>query len=82
MKQICGLNDKLILGQDGVSHKVPRLTARAIVKNSEGLYALMYADKIPAGTGCGRPGGICQNQIKREGEGDSASPFSYIQMET
>lgn len=46
MKQICELNDKLILGTDGMSAKAPRITARAIVKNQNGLYAVMYADKF------------------------------------
>lgn len=46
MKLICELNDKIILGQDGWSNKTPRLTARAIVKNQDGLYAVMYADKF------------------------------------
>lgn len=46
MKLICELNDKLILGQDGLSDKPPRLTARAIVKNQDGLYAVMYAEKF------------------------------------
>ena len=46
MKQICELNDKIILGQEGLSSKAPRLTARAIVKNQDGLYAVMYADKF------------------------------------
>ena len=46
MKQICELNDKVILGTDGLSTKVPRITARAIVKNQDGLYAVMYADKF------------------------------------
>ena len=46
MKQICELNDKIILGQDGLSSMAPRLTARAIVKNQDGLYAVMYADKF------------------------------------
>ena len=46
MKQICELNDKIILGQDGMSDKPPRLTARAIVKNQSGLYAVMYSDKF------------------------------------
>ena len=54
MKQICELNDKIILGQEGLSKKAPRITARAIVKNQDGLYAVMYADKfklhsLPAG---------------------------------
>ena len=46
MKQICELNDKIILGTDGLSTKAPRITARAIVKNQGGLYAVMYADKF------------------------------------
>ena len=43
MKKICELNDKIILGQDGSSSKAPRETARAIVKNPEGLYAVMHS---------------------------------------
>lgn len=46
MKQICELNDKILLGKDGLSNKAPRITARAIVKNQDGLYAVMYADKF------------------------------------
>ncbi len=46
MKLICELNDKMILGRDGRSNKAPRLTARAIVKNQDGLYAVMYSDKF------------------------------------
>lgn len=46
MKYICELNDKSILGTDGLSTKSPRITARAIVKNRDGLYAVMYADKF------------------------------------
>lgn len=46
MKLICELNDKIILGREGLSAKVPRITARAIVKNQDGLYAVMYSDKF------------------------------------
>ena len=46
MKRICELNDKIILGQDGKSDKAPRLTARAIVKNQSGMYAVMCSDKF------------------------------------
>lgn len=46
MKQICELNDKMILGQEGMSDKAPRVTARAIVKNQDSLYAVMYSDKF------------------------------------
>ena len=46
MKQLCELNDRIVLGTDGMSAKTPRITARAIVKNKDGLYAVMYADKF------------------------------------
>lgn len=46
MKQICELNDKLVLGLDGLSDKAPRLTARAIVRNWKGEYAVMYSAKF------------------------------------
>lgn len=46
MELICELNDKIILGLDGMSHKPPRQTARAIVRNKDGLYAVMYAGKF------------------------------------
>ena len=46
MRQICELNDRIVLGTEGLSTKAPRITARAIVKNQDGLYAVMYADKF------------------------------------
>ena len=46
MKLICELNDKIMLGTDGMSTKAPRITARAIVKNQDGLYAVMYSDEF------------------------------------
>ena len=46
MKQICELNDKLLLGIEGLSNQPPRRTARAIVRDSEGKYAVMYAEKF------------------------------------
>lgn len=46
MKTICELNDQVILGRGGMSTKPPRLTARAILKNRDGLYAVMYAEKF------------------------------------
>ena len=45
MKLICELNDKHLLGRDGLSNQPPRRTARAIVRNPEGKYAVMYAEK-------------------------------------
>lgn len=46
MKLICELNDKIVLGTDGMSTKAPRITARAIVRNQDGYYAIMYANKF------------------------------------
>ena len=46
MKLICELNDKIVLGQDGLSSAIPRKTARAIVKNNNGLYAVMHSLKF------------------------------------
>lgn len=46
MKLLCELTDKILLGLDGMSQNPPRQTARAIVKNQEGLYAVMYAEKF------------------------------------
>lgn len=43
MRVICELNDRIILGQDGMSTKAPRLTARAILRNQDGLYAVLHA---------------------------------------
>lgn len=46
MKIICTLTDQEVLGTGGLSSAVPRHTARAIVKNTAGLYAVMYAPKF------------------------------------
>ena len=45
MKTIRTLTDKEILGKDGLSSRAPRMTARAIIKNRDGLYAVIYAKK-------------------------------------
>ncbi len=46
MQEICILTDKDVLGSDGLSHAQPRHTARAILKNAEGMYAVMYSQKF------------------------------------
>ena len=46
MKLLCELNDKTVLGTDGLSCKAPRRTARAIVRRGDGLYAVMYSEKF------------------------------------
>lgn len=46
MKTICELNDEVVLGKGGLSIQKPRVTARAIVKNKMGLYAVMHSMKF------------------------------------
>lgn len=46
MNILCQLDDRIILGTDGLSNQRPRRTARAIVKSQSGLYAVMYAQKF------------------------------------
>lgn len=46
MKIICEITDKDILGIDGICNAKPRYTARAILKNSENLYAVMYSERF------------------------------------
>lgn len=43
---IAKITDKEVLGIDGLSHSQPRITARAILKNRNGQYAVMYAEKF------------------------------------
>ncbi len=46
MNHICELNDQILLGTPGRSKATPRITARAILRRGDGLYALMYAAKF------------------------------------
>lgn len=46
MKLIATIIDDDILGTEGMSNAVPRLTARAVVRNEDGLYAVMHAEKF------------------------------------
>lgn len=46
MKRLKTITDKDILGTDGLSDAKPRLTARAILKNSNNQYAVMYSDEF------------------------------------
>jgi len=46
MKLIKKITDKDILGTEGLSTKSPRITARAILKNKNGMFAVMYAEKF------------------------------------
>ncbi len=46
MKTICNLTDATVLGKEGLSKAPPRRAARAIVKNTDGLYAVMHYGKF------------------------------------
>ena len=46
MKHIASLTDRKVLRRGGFSQVKPRLTARAILRNREGLYAVMYSEKF------------------------------------
>ena len=54
MKRIACLTDMDVLGTPGLSAAKPRLTARAVVLNPQGLLAVMYAEKFDIHT---LPGG-------------------------
>ncbi len=43
-KKICDLNDMKLFCREGMSNAKPRLTARAIVQRSDGLYAVIYTE--------------------------------------
>lgn len=44
MKQIAEITDMDILNKDGYSNAEPRITARAILENTNNLFAIMYSD--------------------------------------
>ncbi len=46
MKRLKFLTDREILHREGLSKKPPRKTARAIVRNLDGLFAVMYSEKF------------------------------------
>lgn len=46
MRLIKTITDKEILGTEGLSVKEPRVTARAILKNQKGQYAVMYSEEF------------------------------------
>ncbi len=46
MKIIAKLNDENVLGQPGMSDAIPRIAARGIIRDSRGLYALMFLRKF------------------------------------
>lgn len=46
MKKLIELTDALLFGTEGRSNAEPRHTARAILRNRDGLYAVMHAEKF------------------------------------
>lgn len=69
MNLIAELNDRILLGLTGESKKAPRITARAILKDRAGRYALMYAEKfqlysLPGGGA--EPGEDILDALRRE----------------
>ncbi len=46
MKLLAQLNDQTVLGRPGTSQAIPRMTARAVVRNNEDLYAVMFSEKF------------------------------------
>lgn len=69
MNLICKLTDKSLLGTGGWADAEPRYTARTILKNSDGLYAVIYSGKFELYSLPG--GGIEENEdritaLKRE----------------
>ncbi len=46
MNHICTITDKDIIGSEGSSGAKPRITARAIIKNEQDNYAVMYAQEF------------------------------------
>lgn len=88
MKLIKTITDKDILGTDGLSNAKPRLTARAILRNSNNQYAVMYASEFNLYSLPG--GGIEENEdmiaaLKREVleetgcACDSIEPLGYVE---
>ena len=45
MKIICELNDKVLFGEEGLSEVQPMYGVRAILRQADGLYAVMHVEK-------------------------------------
>ena len=88
MERIKLITDKDILGTDGLSNAIPRLTARGILRNSEGYFAVMFAKEFALYSLPG--GGVEENEdivdaLKREileetgCTCDTIQPLGYVE---
>ena len=82
MKCIKVITDKDILGTSGLSYAKPRLTARAILKNENHLYAVMYSEDFDFYSFPG--GGIEKNEdtinaLKREIKEETGCNCDHIE---
>lgn len=69
MKRIGLITDKDILGTDGLSNAQPRITARAVIRNLQNRYAVLYAQdfqlhSLPGGGV--EDGEMIEEALKRE----------------
>lgn len=82
MKCIGKITDRDILGTDGISDAKPRLTARAILKNEDNLYAVMYSGEFDFYSLPG--GGFEENEdvltaLKREIKEETGCACDYVE---
>lgn len=82
MKCIEKITDKDILSTDGISDAKPRLTARAILKNQDNLYAVMYSGEFDFYSLPG--GGFEENEdvltaLKREIKEETGCGCDYVE---
>ena len=69
MKRIASLTDRKVLGRGGFSLAKPRLTARAVLRNAEGQYAVIYSEKFKLHSLPGggiEPGETAAKALRRE----------------
>lgn len=69
LRRLARLTDREVLGTEGLSYAPPRLTARAILRNAAGLYAVIYT------------GGFHIHMLPGGGVEDSESILSALRRE-
>ena len=81
MELIAKLTDKTVLGIEGISYAEPRYTSRAVLRNSDGKFAVMFMKKF--GFYCLPGGGIDPGEdkisaLKREILEETGCSCDYI----